>query len=126
MQANVDQILQIAQNTGHFQLVQDRVFDENEKYPAFVVGERRLENIEVMDDMGAHFNGEWRYEIFIIVKAKDGYGTLENIVNDFINALPAGVYQVEDYSETNNYISEQDTLLAHFYLVCQVEDVFGG
>lgn len=125
MQENVEQLLQIAQDTGNFLLVQDKIFDENEDYPAFIIGERYLEDIEIMDDEGAHFNGNWHYEIFIIVKEEDGFSALEKTVKDFINSLPAGVYQVKNYSETNNLISEQNTLMAHFYLVCQVEDIFG-
>jgi len=123
MQVNVDKMLQAATDSGNFSdgLIDDKIFDENEKYPAFIVGRRKAPKLDPEDSESLIYNGDWQYEVFILLEKDLGFAELERITNQWINKLPAGEIKIESLQQYESLVSRFDGLVSA--LVVKVVDV---
>jgi len=129
MQFAVDEILDAARQSGQFKFVKDEVFDENEKYPALVVVERKRELKEVVSTAQVYFSG-WRYLVVILIEKKEGYKKLEKIVGDFLiklfskNSGGSVFFSLVSEKQYESYISEYNTLVAELVIEATVKSAY--
>ncbi|HHL73210.1 MAG TPA: hypothetical protein ENJ29_11945 [Bacteroidetes bacterium] len=110
MQSYVNKITAAATATGLFQLVDDAIFDENEKYPALIVGDRtaQCDGIEIANRV---YNEAWVYEVFVMTKKANGWTDLENLSSSFLKELLNGEFRLISQHHSEVLISGRDVLV---------------
>lgn len=115
MQGNVDKIIIAAEAVNRFNYVSDEIFDENDIYPALVVGDRRSEIRKRTENLGLYFL-EWQYQVFVLVNKSDGWEELELLTAQFLSQSAAqGLYLV-DWRMMEMLISGIDVLVSEIIL----------
>lgn len=110
MQVYVDAILEAANAVGGFALVQDGMFDENDSYPALVVGERRNETL-IMSEEARLYQNTWQYECYALADKSGGWIALENLTKQFESEAAARGFRIAEERQYEAYISERDVLV---------------
>ncbi len=129
MQQAVNDILDAARQSGQFVYMNDEVFDENEKYPALIVTERRRKLNEVVSTAQVYFS-EWEYIVVVMVEKKAGYEKLETVVSEFLkklfqkNTSGTTFFALASETQYEAYVSEYDVLVSRLTIFASVKSTY--
>ena len=110
MQTNVDLILAAANGTGLFSLVTDKIFDENNKWPALVITDRE-NRPQVLNSSQKIYFDHWRYTVHILERLSNGYTSLESLTKEFLKALLTGRFRVVEETHAEFLVSGVEILI---------------
>lgn len=123
MQANVDKIIEAAEAVNRFDYVADEIFDENDIYPACVVGSRES-SPERRSEAQRFYIMRWKYEVFVLIKKEQGWENLEQVTMELLTELTARDFLLESWEENEMLISGRDILVSRLNIEIQSRVAF--
>jgi len=118
MQANVDKIIEAAEAVNRFDFVDDEIFDENDVYPACIVGNRES-SPERRSEAQRLYIMRWQYEVFVLVKKDWGWEQLDELTQELLTQLTAQGFLLRNWEQSEMLISGQDILMSRLNIEMQ-------